>query len=133
MTEQEQIDNAIKWLEALLSGNYKQAPDQLGNEEEGFCCWGLGCFIVKKDYTSDQGWDNELYQYLGFNDRDGLISPRLIIDKSEGYTYGDLAGANDSGNVSFEQIAKYLIENPNNFLPHVAKAITKHFANESDK
>lgn len=131
ITEQEQIDNAIKWLEALLSGNYKQAPDQLGDEETGFCCWGLGCFIVKKDYSPSQGWDTELYKYLGFKDKDGLINPRLVIDLLEGYTYGDLAGANDSGHVSFKQIAEYLIQNPNNFFPHVAEAITKHFANEN--
>lgn len=40
------IKNAINWIEALLSGEYPKGQGVLGDAETGYCCWGLGCFIV---------------------------------------------------------------------------------------
>lgn len=125
ITEQKQIDNAIKWLEALLSGKYKQTKGKLGNLKKGFCCWGLGCYLTHIPYNHEDSWNYEFGYKIGWWQPDGLGG--AISNKNFG-----LAIMNDGLGWSFQDIAKYLIQNPINFLPHVAEAIKKHFANESD-
>lgn len=51
---------AIAWLEALKSGKYKQGKGKLGNDEMGYCCWGLGCKLAKIDYDPTDGWNGRL-------------------------------------------------------------------------
>lgn len=117
-----QKENTVKWIEALLSGKYKQTKSLLGDESQGFCCWGLGCFIVDKGYDPEDSWDDKLFEYLGFNNKEGHIVPHI---KSKAL----LALLNDQLELSFEEIGKYLIKYAkNNFRPPVAKAIKKHFS-----
>lgn len=125
ITEQEQIDNAIKWLEALLSGKYKQTTEKLGDLKQGFCCWGLGCHIVGVDFDPTAGWNYQLGNKIGWWSSTGTGA--LFTGN-----YLGLASLNDNYNWTFETIGKYLIDNPTNFKSHVAEAITKYFANESD-
>ena len=121
MTTKTQTENAIKWIEALLSGKYKQGKDHLGNEEIGFCCWGLGCFITGKKYKHSNGWNSYFYKHIGFNDKNGEIIPSL-------YGYNNLAMVNDHTPAGFKRIGKYLIKHAKtNFNEIVAEGITKHF------
>lgn len=123
---QKKIGNAIKWLEALVSGQYKQGYRVLGNKEKGFCCWGLGCHIVGKKFSANSGWDNELMHKIGFKANGSL---QEIVKTEGGHHYVDLWSLNDAAKWSFEQIGKYLIEHPNNFEREVELAIREHFKN----
>lgn len=124
-----QSDNAIKWLEALLSGEYLQGKGVLGNEEMGYCCWGVGCKILDLQFDEIEEWNDTLYLNIGFLSGEKLGGIDPVVDY-EGVTYDDLASLNDEACFSFEKIADYLIQNcKTNFIPGVAKAITKHFKN----
>lgn len=115
--------NAIAWLEALISGKYKQGKDALGDEKGGFCCWGLGCFITKTPYESYHSWNGNLASKIGF-----------ITDKGKGelltefYGRGNLIEINDETTAGFKRIGKFLIKTADlHFKPIVAKAIKEHF------
>lgn len=121
----EQITNAIKWLEALKSGKYKQGISRLGDKEQGFCCWGLGCYIVGVEYDPYDTWEFTLGEKIGFLNHIGAIKPHYLSDTGRFYS---LAPMNDELKLSFDKIADYLIEHAKtNFIPEVAEAIQKHF------
>ena len=120
------IQNAINWIEALLSGEYPQGAGVLGNAEIGYCCWGLGCFIVGKKYEPKDGWDSELYKYIGFKDTDAQLISHLKGAFS-------LSLANDDAGVSFEDIARHLVVHADEqFEPEVAAALKDHFKDIKD-
>jgi len=122
-TKKEQIENAIKWIEALLSGEYKRGKGALGNKTIGFCCWGLGCYVVGKTYDPIDIWDDGFYKWVGFNNMKGYIAPQF-------YGRDKLARVNDFTNAGFKRIGKYLIKHSaTNFEPHVSEGIQKHFKN----
>ena len=133
-------ENAIAWLEALVSGKYKQGRYKLGNKKEGFCCWGLGCYIVEKSYCPQHSWDDNLKGLIGFKTNGNLTTPMKIskknLDKiknitvltaiSDGAT--SLAVINDELKIPFKTIGNHLIQNANTeFIPEVAENIIKHF------
>lgn len=117
-----QSENAIKWLEALLS-DYKQNKDgKLGDLQQGFCCWGLGCHITRLKYEPEDTWDYAFAKKVGYLNEEGdlLGGPFFNMDT--------LAELNDGTNAGFKRIAKYLIKNADkSFKPKVAKAIQEHF------
>ena len=118
-----QSENAIKWIETLLSRKYKQGRERLGDEKTGFCCWGLGCFIVNMKYIPEKDWETDLAEKVGFLNTNGDIFPSL-------YGYKNLAEVNDETTAGFKRIGKHLIKySENNFLPNVSKAIKMFFSN----
>jgi hypothetical protein len=119
---QEQKENAVKWIEALLHGEHKQGKSKLGNKKIGFCCWGLGCYIVDLPYRSYEGWNDFFYKHVGFNSQYGIISPSFYNETS-------LARINDNTDAGFKRIGKYLIKHAKtNFNKEVAEHITNYFS-----
>lgn len=116
-----QSENAIKWIEALLSGKYKQGTHFLGDKEKGFCCWGLGCYISKMNYNSNSGWNMDFYNQVGFWDRNGELKKLF-------YGYSRLDQINDITHAGFKRIGKMLIQTADlHFNFEVAKEIKNHF------
>lgn len=125
ITTEQKIKNAILWLTALKSGDYKQQIGRLGDVADGFCCWGLGCFLMKLSFDSSDNWSNDLYLYLGFEDRVPTIHPPIV-------GFNNLADFNDVLKLSFKDIAEHLIiYAKHNFILDVADGIVQHFANDS--
>ena len=121
MTIQIQSDNAIKWLEALLSGEYKQGKEMLGDDKRGYCCWGVGCKVIGLKYSPIDGWDDDLYKYIGFDNRAGDLKIKF-------YNKTTLAAINDNTTAGFKRIAKFLIKTADlHFVKKVAENITNHF------
>jgi hypothetical protein len=123
---EKQIKNAIAWIEALISGEYKQGYGYLG-DDNGYCCWGLGCKIVGVPFMKYNGWNNVLYSQIGFKNCGGSVSPLI------NGVYENLANANDSKQVTFKEIGDYLIANPDNFVPEVAEGIRQHFKQKTNE
>ena len=85
-----------KWIEALRSGNYKQAEGQL-RDNDGFCCIGVACDLLKNvpipypghvDEDGNRnatevyvmGWlENEVFAPANGKYRDNLLSSRLAF------------------------------------------------------
>lgn len=65
-----------QWIEALLSGDYKQTKQALQNEE-GYCCLGVLCDIYSKEHSLDWG------EYLEFDDGAIDYSPYVFLGCEE--------------------------------------------------
>jgi len=130
----EQTENAIKWLDALFSGIYRQGQSVLEDKSGAFCCWGVGCRLMGIEYrVGVTSWDNQFHKLIGFNDYHGQISPayqaREFGNTRNGLSKSaNLADINDSGLGNFEQIATYLVVHAKtNFRRGVAKNIQSHY------
>ena len=120
-------ENAIKWINELLTTNEKQGTGQLGDQEKGFCCLGLGCYVLGVEYN----WS--LFNSRDFSDAVGLLS--LEGEPTKYYVKGDnqedirldyISSLNDNHKQSFNDIANHLIQYPEYYFEQkVAEDIKK--------
>lgn len=105
-----------KWLEALRSGRYTQARENLKKVDAqgrtSYCCLGVLSEIMevpsKPRYAGDRV---KSFQYPGYTSASGYPDPdwaREVCDLTNDEMY-TLAEKNDSGD-SFEMIADYIEE-----------------------
>lgn len=135
VTIEEQIRNAIKWIEALMSGEYTQGVGKLKQFTDAkgsamYCCWGLGREVLGLEIDIAAEWDDycnhcdTLAYYTGFISSNGIMNREITWD---GYKHINLARANDCG-CPFEVIGKHLIDNASHcFTPDVALGIIDYF------
>jgi hypothetical protein len=106
-------ENAKKWVEALRSGEFKQARERL-RKDRAFCCLGVACELYRRD-TGLGTWN----QY-GFKSPSDLSEDVLPIDvqrwlelagPSGQYATSGLATDNDRG-APFEEIANTIESEP---------------------
>ena len=114
---EKQAENAIKWIRALLSGEYEQGKNWLCSHDEKYCCWGVGRKILNLPILVDEDqWDKhyhnteQLYWHVGFVNPSSLLEIPIMVN---GIKSQCLANANDhsSGLFTFEVIGNYLIKN----------------------
>lgn len=120
------MDERIKalWLAALRSGEYEQAKGYL-RTSGGFCCLGVLCDVLKDEVGGQwtRGVSDESDDYFNFVTPEGKcygsltrdvadlaglpsLNPKIEHrDWSESSQDSTLAGANDTGNLSFKEIA----------------------------
>lgn len=99
-------DSKVKWVEALRSGRYEQARNQLRTPNDKFCCLG-----VLADVVAPEGWeaptaegDSWLHYSMG-GDLSVKVAERVALDaRSEQH----LVDMNDVHLASFAQIADYI-------------------------
>lgn len=116
--------NALKWVEALESGKYKQAKyalekiDKKGNSR--FCCLGVACDIYRKSGNQIKRVADGVYaQYGESGDSDGLpdeVKSWLGVRSRDGKfldpdSASSLVERNDAG-VNFSAIAKIIRSKP---------------------
>lgn len=120
------MDPKIKkrWIKALRSGKYKQTKGVLHNED-GFCCLGVLCDLVKKElklewklsetrsdvydipvYTICRGKCYHLPRKVADYAKLKQTDPSVSIDRHDVYS---LANANDEG-FTFNEIADIIEE-----------------------
>lgn len=101
-------DIAVKWVEALRSGKYNQAPYSL-KTDEGYCCLGVLCETT----TEHHNWrfhENKLRDSHDLHDFAMEILPESLRE-SFGITSNeqdDFTTMNDDMGMSFVQIADYI-------------------------
>lgn len=103
------------WIDALRSGEYKQANSELRgrvykDEDDdvgtlGFCCLGVLCDLASKD--GGPRWYND--NFLG----NGSYLPEIISDfmdlgEIEAASFQDNLVDKNDGGLSFKQIANYI-------------------------
>ena len=96
--------NQLKWVEALESGEYKQATGVLF-DGDGYCCLGVACHIAGASIQAPR--DGNLSRYLGVRDFLGLSDD---VGSFENWT-GSLTSLNDAGK-SFAEIAALIRSQP---------------------
>lgn len=125
MQTEDKIKNAIKWINELMTTDEKQTSNTLGNRKVGFCCLGLGCYILNLDYQ----WDSPLEP--AFTESVGLLTPNgapLGEPVRRVSSLLSLAVYNDNIKKTFSQISEILKDNATTyFQKDVADGINKHF------
>lgn len=128
LTVSQKVDGALLWIESLSQPEYPQNSEEavLGNLRWGFCCLGLGCFILGKEYDAANPFPKKgvLEGLTGLLDYQGTCKRseerKIIFGK---YGACDLAGLNDSG-TSFSAISGILKKYPHSYFePEVAEVI----------
>lgn len=116
MKRQELIE---KWLEALESGEYKQAQSRMRKEMSkghySYCCLGVACEVANKlrvkqlDLSLSDDWNEmlpaEMSKTLGI-----AVDGNFIVEiYHRGTPYTSLTDLNDNG-IKFKTIAKIIRE-----------------------
>lgn len=104
-----------KWINALLSGKYKQGRYSLHPSEGRYCCLGVLCDLYRKE-TGNGNWVKETTEYLFtiVGDAQNLCLPRAVsrwagIDPEteiELSVYNDGLTSGDA--FSFREIAHFI-------------------------
>ena len=114
-------NNAINWIDTLLSTEEKQGQRVLGNSQVGFCCLGLGCHTLKLLYNSSDTGSDDFANSVGLHNTFGQP-----ISYATGLN--SLVELNDILRVSFKEIGKVLIQHPDYYFDeNVAEGIQKHY------
>lgn len=93
----------IRWIKALLSGEYQQAHGAL-HRQDGFCCMGVACDLVDPD-----GWAEDASHFRFQNL--SIMFPTKEVARKFGMRAGAtgyLAFLNDEAKLGFQQIADIL-------------------------
>jgi hypothetical protein len=112
-----------KWLEALRSGEYKQATGVLRTSADGYCCLGVLSQLASDEgvvpqpsilngtyrWTSEAGNSGNMYLIPEVMEWAGLESASGEL-RTEGYTM-NLSRMNDSGEHDFSSIADAIEKN----------------------
>lgn len=102
------------WIEALVSGGYKQAKGSL-RTEDGYCCLGVLCDLHSKANTDNSwcatGYASE-YRYMGFS----TALPQAVmnwagVDDQDPTVGGAMLSNLNDGGTSFAQIAALINAN----------------------
>jgi hypothetical protein len=107
--------NIRLWVDALRSGEYRQASEALTNGE-GYCCLGVACQISGLGKWEREANETEIHYAIGSDfDSDAYTLPRSVRrwlgvytgnpEVDVGNTSEQLAHLNDSGEWNFHQIA----------------------------
>lgn len=107
-TVNEQVENAIKWIDGLKTTKVKQTTGNLGNSREGYCCLGYGCMKLKIDYESAEGDNEEFKNAIGLKKVDGHFKSSEQLNKKLDLWEDiniSLIDLNDDYNFSFRKIS----------------------------
>jgi hypothetical protein len=99
---------AMRWVEALRSGDYKQGTEQLRDKNNNFCCLGVLCNLHAQDHPEIAAVQKNQITYLGT-----YAFPRRTVYQWAGLKEGvglRLASMNDDGR-TFKQLARYIAAN----------------------
>lgn len=112
-------DIALKWADALLSGDYSQGSNFLRGQNNDFCCLGVLCNLHAQSHPEIAEKEVDPSRYLGAlhylpeqvefwaDMKSNKGSSSIYIN---GRSYSSLADANDRG-VSFRDIANWIKNN----------------------
>lgn len=115
-TREQILEHRKAWLEALRSGNYPQARDQLF-DGDGYCCLGVACTVLGLEPVD---YDGQSFAYAFGDEKNpvtlpyegqvwlGLNTGNPAVAFPDGYQ--SLATLNDDGTWSFEDIADAIEE-----------------------
>ena len=124
-TPEQQKENRKKWIEALRSGEYKQTSAALV-DPYGYCCLGVACNISGLGHWEQREGNhfqhykcvtNNDYVDYAYGDLPLKVMHWLGLDSLVGdYEDSDLITNNDVDDLSFEQIADIIEEEPEGLL-----------------
>ena len=125
LTAQEKANNAIKWIDTLEKTRFKQSTRALGDKHSGFCCLGLGCYLMKIEYDPERSYNKEFQKTVGLSYKSGKLKNNESFDEY----YNQLDKLNDVLNLSFNEISKEIKKHLKDlFIPNVSKILIEHYS-----
>lgn len=105
---------ALKWIEALKSGEYKQTQGQLATmDRQSFCCLGVAAEVCQWPYApTDSDLRDLEYNQIGL--KSALGRPINLPSNKALYKL------NDDYNWTFEQIADWLLQHPEEYFIEIS-------------
>ena len=120
-----ETQNAITWINTLLTTNAKQDKCRLGGPRTGFCCLGLGCYTLGIKYNTSDVASMQFKDAVGLKQVEGQINYNGLDEKE---SQEALSYLNDHLNKSFVEIAHIILQNPDKyFYAQVAQGLKAHF------
>lgn len=120
-----ELNNIIKWVDALESGWYKHGKDRLGDAEHGYCCLGVGCVAVGIKVKRYAAMSPTFARSVGLMDTEG----HFIKSDDWYFQHRCLTDINDHTKAGFKRIAKLIKNHPEwLFQPKVAQAVKEHYS-----
>lgn len=116
-----------KWIEALLSGEYKQANGVL-RKDTNFCCLGVLCDLYRKDTGKGQ-WelgDNSSFYFVCDIFRDDSVLPLKVQDWAGMNSNNGLYNLKKDKNDFAENALSSDNDNGRDFI-YIAERIKEHF------
>ena len=102
---------AKQWIAALRSGKYKQMAGAL-NKGDKFCAFGVACQLMASQLTVVVKPDGHTL----YNGR-GAFPPSKVLDAlGLKDCVGTITSMNDHDDLSFEEIANRLLEEPDDYF-----------------
>lgn len=103
-----------KWLQALESGKYEQGEGSLCQFDQHYCCLGVACEVLGAKVTSEKGATRKEYEgELSVAPASVKRALRLYSNTGNNQSGHDsLVLKNDSENLTFQEIAKMIRDNP---------------------
>lgn len=68
------LERVQRWVDALESGEFKQAREKLTGEsiddpeESGYCCLGVLCELYRRDHPHTSRWNGDIFVSYGINE-----------------------------------------------------------------
>jgi len=122
ISDEQQRERVRKWVDALRSGRFTQAPYALrsGIDPDGRCCLGVACEVYREE-TSDGDWTTEDQVFVTRNSDAVDLLPTDVADwfgfdhmnptvAKMGKVEVPATAANDDHEWSFDRIADELEE-----------------------
>lgn len=105
---------ALKWIEALKSGEYKQTQGRLANmDKTSFCCLGVAAEVCQWDYSPvDSSLAHLPYESIGLLSPSGY--PKNLPDVKALYSL------NDRYDWEFDKIAEHLLAHPEEYFIEIS-------------
>lgn len=130
LTTNDKIQNAVKWIDGLIDGDFKKGIGKLGNEKMGYCCLGAGCKILNIPYRPTFEVSKVFQKNVGLTGVDGEFKEHPDSE----FFYHEISGRsslvdlNDNTNKSLADIGKFIKKNANHlFIKDVATGIIEHY------
>lgn len=115
LKQDEVIQNACEWIEALAQADYPQGFNQLKDKERRYCCLGAGREVM----GGPQG--DSCMGYLSYQEQGDLGLKGFHVQRR-------LARFNDSMHLTHPQIAVRILLHPRTFFrAAVARGVEEHF------
>ena len=128
-TPEEKAQNAIIWIDQLAKTDLKQAKGELGEKNTGFCCLGLGCYLLKINYDPSDPANTEFQKSVGLSFESGKLKSSKYFDIDSSIELESLTELNDEACFSFAQISEEIKKNLKQlFIPSVSKILIEHYS-----
>ena len=132
VTVNKEVFAAVAWIEELLSDGYAKGTESLGDDDEGYCCLGVGCVALNIDFYKGDDHSIELATKVGLLNEYGEFESKYKEMEIENDS-SSLVSLNDETELSLKEIGEFIRDHTELlFNSATANLINEHYKNEEE-